>query len=573
MCGIAGIVAPECSRHRLALEGMCRSLAHRGPDAQGVHFYPNCGLAHTRLAIIDLATGDQPLFYDQGRLGVVFNGELYGYKEIRAGLDLPFHTTSDTELIPALYRLHGTDMCRHLPGMFAFALWDEPRQRLFCARDRFGEKPFYYALLPNGELVFASELKAILRSGLVRPVLSRKAVGEYLTLRYVPEGMTIYSTIETLPPGCALVWENGTVRVFPYWDLPLPLDPAPSYNEAKEEFARLLTQAVRRCLVADVEVGGLLSGGLDSTTIVALFSGDAKLRTFAFGFTGKRDERPYAREAAAFHDLPYTELTDEIIDFPYLLRRMIEVYDEPFADSSAIPTWMLCRLVSQHVKVAVTGDGGDELLAGYDYWYRRLARNRYVGRWTSPGWSRCADNHWQDITYFPEHELSAMGMPLPTRPVLAAPSDSLDDALRMDLRGFLVGDVLRKIDRAAMSHGLELRAPFLDRDLASFLIALPWRYKSDGETDKRLLRSAFEHLWPPLIRTRGKQGFGTDVSLWLTRPDTIPLRRYYLLEKQRRIRELIPGPVLDAYAQDTGIKAWLLFILAMWLEHTPWEAG
>lgn len=619
MCGIAGIAGHAAARFAPALEAMCGALRHRGPDAQGRQFFSRCALGHTRLSIVDHATGDQPFASNDGTLSVVFNGELYGYRELRARLPVAFRSASDTELIPALYALHGTQCVRHLPGMFAFGLWDDNNQLLLCARDRFGEKPLYYAHGPDGTFVFASELKAIVRSGLIRPVISRTALSAYLTLRYVPEGMTIYENVHSLPPGHALIHRpagngepgaNGTTRVLPYWQPPAPMAAPPSPQEAVEEFRRLMTQAVRRCLVADVEVGLLLSGGLDSTTIAALASREMPLRSFSFGFTGPRDERPFARAAAAAYGLEHTELTDEADgahvatdlpdptnktgmpgptnqtgptdqsgltnktgepDFSDMLNILCRVYDEPFADSSALPTYRLCRRVRERVKVALSGDGGDELLAGYDYWYAHLVSPPAADA-PCHGWSPAAERHWNDMAHFSPAEIEAMGLPPMPRPRLHFATNSVDDALRLDLATFLPADILKKTDRAAMAHGLELRAPFLDTDLAEFLIALPWQYKTDGTTHKLLLRQAFADVWPETIRHRGKQGFGASTGQWLAHPGMQPLREYYLKDRNRRIRTLLPDEQIDRHATGNGQKCWLLLVLAAWLEQAEWHA-
>ncbi len=568
MCGIVGVAGPGAGLLTESLRTMRAALGHRGPDAQGEKLYPDCALGHTRLSIIDLAGGGQPLTYGDGSTCVVFNGEIYGYRELRERIAAPLNTASDTELIPALYAEHGCDLCKHLPGMFAFALWDEPNRRLFCGRDRFGEKPFYWSRTRDGLFVFASELPALLASGLVRPRLNLRAVSAYLALRYVPEGMTIYEDVHLLPPGNALVFEDGRVCSFAYWTAPAPMAAPPAPDEAREEFARLMEQAVRRCIVSDVEVAVLLSGGLDSTTIAALASREARLHAFSFGFEGGRNELPYAREAAARYGLPLTELAEGELDLPSMLLAMPRVYGEPFADPSAVPTCALCRRVAKHVKVAVGGDGADELLAGYS-WYKPLLDVEPGG--ASYGWSPVAEHHWRSNTYFQPEQIAALGLPEVGRPRLTAPTGTLDDALRLDIGTFLAADILRKVDRAAMSSGLELRSPFLDRDLAEFLIALPWTYKIAPGRDKILLRETFSGLWPESIRTRGKQGFGANVFTWQQRPDVVALREYYLFGKNRRIRELFPHAVYERYAADTANLGWLLLVLSIWLESARYE--
>jgi len=543
---------------------MLTSIAHRGPDAQGEYYFDNCAMIHARLSIIDLSTGAQPMLYylpdDGGRLGITFNGEIYNYRELKKTFNLQLNTNSDTEVIPALYHVDAENFCKHLIGMFAFALWDDKRQRLICARDRFGEKPFYYAITENNAFIFASEPQAIINSGLIRPTLDQFAVSQYLSLRYVHGMCSMYTDIRQLEPGYTLTWEKGKISISRYWELPPPFENPPSFNEAVEELRFLTRQAVTRCLVADVEVGLLLSGGLDSTTIASIASENATLRAFSFGFQGKRDERAYACEAALHYHLPYVDMTDQEMDPPYLLRKLPYVYGEPFADSSAPATLSLCRNISSHVKVALTGDGADELLGGYDYWYQPLLGEQKAGN---------SSAHWRALTLFNNEELRALGLPPLPEPKPAG-YGVLDDALRLDLQYFLPSDILKKVDRASMNHGLELRAPFLDKDLASFLIALPSEYKVSLKTTKLLMRHAFGERWPQGVRTRPKQGFGFSISDWMQRADMLPLRRHYLAAPDRKIRKLFPSAIVANFASDNGEKGWRFLLLAVWLEHIPW---
>lgn len=574
MCGIAGIVAHQANRHKDALEAMHARIVHRGPDGIGFHFFSDCALAHARLSIIDLETGAQPLLYTQQeraakvRSGIVFNGEIYNYRELKRAFDLECHTNADTEIIPALYHKLGDNFCKHLIGMFAFALWDEENQRLVCARDRFGEKPFYYAITHDNEFIFASEVQAIIASGLVRPVLNPNALSSYLTLRYIPEGTSIYKEVRQIEPGNMLIWQNGRITITPYWELPAQVASPPTQQEAAEEMGRLTRQAVSRCLVSDVEVGLLLSGGLDSTTIAALASNITALRAFSFGFRGARDERPYAREVALYYGLPYVEMTDDALDPSSLLLKMCEVYGEPFADPSAPATFSLCNNVSRHVKVALSGDGADELLGGYDYWYQPMLTLESGADDTRVA---VANAHWQSLSAFSPEEIAGLGLPAVDRIYPPHLSGSVDDALRMDLTSFLPSDILRKTDRAAMHNGLELRAPFLDADLTAFLISLPPAYKVTLKTTKLLLRQTFARLWPPAIIKRPKQGFGFNVRDWLDRPDVVMMRQYYLAQPQRKIFSLFPRHVLGRMAMDNGTKGWHFLILSVWLEHSPWE--
>lgn len=566
MCGIAGIIAENAARFTPELEAMCTTLRHRGPDAQGQEYYSNCALGHTRLSIVDLVTGDQPLSHDNGRLCVVFNGELYGYKSLRDTISAPLKTTSDTECIPALYQEHGDDFINLLPGMFAFALWDETKQRLFCGRDRFGEKPFYYAEGRNGEFIFASELKAIVASGFVDLAINREAVSAFLALRYIPESMTIYANVHPLPPGHTLVRENGRTRISQYWEQPPQMERPPSLAEACEEFKYLMQNAVSNCLVADVEVALLLSGGLDSTTVAALAKDETSLKAYTFGYESIRNEVPFARTVASAYGLPLHELSSATVDLPSILTTLTDLYAEPYADPAAPSTYLLCQEVARHVKVALTGDGGDELLGGYDYWYAQLAD------WVEPsdtGWTKSANIHWDNITAFKDHELQAFGLPAAKRPAIPFLMGSVADAMRIDLKGFLPSGNLRRTDRSSMAHGLELRTPFLDPKLAEFIISLPWQYKTSQGVHKILLRESFQDMWPPTIRKRHKQGFGTSVRTWLYQPDMQPLRKHYLADGNRRLRSLLPSDVIDNYLEEAAQKEWNLLILSMWLENNP----
>jgi asparagine synthase (glutamine-hydrolysing) len=608
MCGIAGIIAPAAAVHRQSLERMVASLRHRGPDGEGVHVFAGCALGHTRLSIVDPEGGRQPMLTPDGGLGITFNGEIYGYREIRRQLSgYRFRTASDTELILALYRQHGAEMASRLPGMFAFALWDDRERTLVAARDRFGEKPFYYARGSDGEWIFASELKAILASGLVAPVISRRALVHYLRHGYVHPGATIYANVHVLPPAHRLIWRDGRVEVRRYWRLPPPRSEPIGMAAAATRLGHLLRQAVGRQLVADVPVGALLSGGLDSSTVVAAAAEAATgLRTFCFDFGDpRRDERPFARAVAESCGTEHSETTlddadaADAADLGTLLHEMTRVYDEPFGDSSNVPTYLICREVRRHRKVVLTGDGGDELLAGYDFWYRPLrsmeqapraspwpvvglrllaAVRRRLGLPAWPGAAlrrrhgTLARAHRALQTNLDDAALRRLGLP-PADAADAAVYDTLDEALRHDLGTYLPGDILTKVDRASMAHGLELRAPFLDVELASFCVSLPCRLKIDAAADKLVLRQAFADRWPAAIRDRGKQGFGAPVDRWLQAPAVRALVEEYLGARTSRIYDLISYSAARSLARTSPQRAWILLVLALWAESHPFPVG
>ena len=566
MCGIAVIAGPRAASHRPALRRMLRQLTHRGPDGEGESASPACLLGHRRLSIIDREGGAQPLQNPACGLSVVCNGEIYNFRELRRRLSFPYQTRSDSEVLLAAYAAYGLDLCGHLRGMFAFALWDERQQRLICGRDRFGEKPLYYAFAPDGSLLVASEVKALLASGLLQPHLDRQALAAYLQLRFVPEGRSMVEGIRQLPPGWCMVWEEGRLRMFRYWEPPAGTACISSEDEAAEELRRLLERAVSRCLVADVEVGLLLSGGQDSTSIAALMARMQKGQAFALGVGGAKDELAYARAAARCYGFSLHEVACAELDVPSLLLEMPGIYDEPLADTSCLPTLLLCRYVSSHVKVALAGDGGDELLGGYA-WYAGLGERAASQPCPGQGWTRFALAHMRGRMVCDAGEIRAAGLEPYAFSLPAGLDDTLADALRLDAMYFLPADVLKKTDRAAMSCGLELRAPFLDRELAEFSFKLPWNMKHDGVQGKKLLQRAFAEIWPEEVRRRPKQGFGLKTGELLRRQDVEAFMQDMLFDRRLRIWKLFPDAWLQRHLQARKAMMWNLLMLSLWLEH------
>lgn len=604
MCGIFGIVSKNAERKidLMAVKKMSNCLAHRGPDGEGVHSFGQCVLGHRRLSIVDLSTGDQPMFSAGGKLGIVFNGEIFGYKALRDKLvDYSFKTVSDTEVILALYERYGEKMMSQLPGQFAFAIWDDRHKRLFCARDRFGEKPFYYAIGNNGEFIFASEMKAILETGLVAPRIRKQSVVHFLQRLYIDPHHTIYENIFTLPPANLLVLEGGRLRLERYWNFP-EINEKIALNDAIPEFKRLFYKAVEDQLVADVPVGAFLSGGLDSSTVVAVASEFKKnLKTFSFGFRDSINELPYADAVAKKYGTDHTELWDDGESLGELLLKMGDIYDEPFADSSNIPTYLLSKLAKKYTTVALTGDGGDELLGGYGgyelfvqmkngknpkilgnqaiYLLARVlakfpgfGRNilyRSLGaRYASEFGSIIKAREEQDKV-FSDKDVLGLGLGKITGDGYAPEwrqNDSVDDAMRMDLEMYMPGDILTKTDRAAMANGLELRAPFLDVEFASFCISLPGRLKIHEDSDKYILRKALGGLWPDSIRSRRKQGFGAPVRKWLGDPSIDSLIRRYLGDKNKKVFEILPYGATQKFVDKRNYQTWALLVLAIWAE-------
>lgn len=607
MCGIAGIVYPNSSTslpYRNSIGQMLKAIRHRGPDETGIHEFRQCTLGHNRLSIVDLATGQQPMVNQDNSIGLTFNGEIYGYKTIRQQLskDYQFATDSDTEVLLALYNAYGINFVHHMPGMFAFAIWDNRKNRLFCARDRFGEKPFYYARGSAGELIFASEIKSIIKSGLIRPVIDSAKLPHYLQRLYVSPAETVYKNIHTLPPGYSLVFENGEVKISRYWELPIARQQI-SLFEATEEFDHLFRRAVQNQLVADVEVGAFLSGGLDSSSVVAVGTEyHQNLSTISCGFSNEISELPFARLIANKYRTNHHEIVVTQQHIPDLLLKMQEIYDEPFADSSNIPTYLICQEASKLFKVVITGDGGDEMLGGYDFWYRKLlnvedatvkesfprrfyqfmkyinkihtsrARQLQVPDNGQFNGSSTLAKHLANINYFSNEEIYRLGLPaLNGEIILENYSNSVDDAIRYDILNYLPGDILTKTDRASMANSLELRAPFLDVDLASFCISLPSNLKINSKDEKILLKSSFGQLLPQEIITRKKQGFGSPIKCWLKIPGIVELSEDIFENNNSVIYQIIDKKAIEGIPVSHYYKRWAMLVLAVWLEKNPFE--
>jgi len=604
MCGICGIVSNRISGDTSALERMVAALGHRGPDGHDILNLVECQLGHTRLSIIDLQGGAQPMKDVSGRYSITFNGEIYNYRELRADLEKRgrvFATRSDTEVILNALAEWGSRCVDRFRGMFAFAVWDAQEKRLFAARDLFGEKPLYYASTPAGSLLLASEIRALLASGEIAPKLDLQSVDAFLAFGYVPPDRTIYKNVQTLPPGHFLEWDGKMLRVERYW-YPRFAPQTIGVNDAAERLRDLLQQAVRRQMVADVPVGAFLSGGHDSSTIVALMQGQVShpVKTFSVGFGEYINELPYARAVAELYKTEHHEIDLGAPPVAPFLERMAEVYDEPFRDPSNIPTFLISKYARENVKVVLTGDGADELFGGYA-WYPLMADSTDI----SPSWlvwvllrsaSRFVGNRVRRLDRYSH----AMGIALRTaqpwqryikeltidsdtrrswwgrqdtentsyfpgeyyRP--PADTTGMNEVLHFDLMSFLPGDILVKVDRASMAHGLETRAPFLDRDLVEFALSLPSALKvKDGET-KVLFKQALSRYWPPALRTRGKQGFAAPFQVWLGFPEVKTLLQRIFAEGSR-LRELLPG-VRPEQQHARNYQTWNLLTLGLWLE-------
>lgn len=607
MCGIAGIVcSAELVDQTVNVHRMVDALRHRGPDGHGItKIGPRATLGHARLSIVDLEAGAQPMKSRDGRLLITFNGEIYGYRELRNQLEYPYATESDTEVILAMYQKSGEDMIRSLPGMFSFAIWDEREHTLFCARDRFGEKPFYYALTSKGDFVFASEIKGILASGLVEPVLDLDSVAHFLRKSYVHPHKTIYSNIFTLPPAHCLTFRQGQVVVRKYWQFP-KIELGISLDDAASRLAELLRKAVKKQLVADVPVSGFLSSGLDSTTIMALAAQQGcGLTAFSFDFENAHSEADIAEKSAKRYGLNFQRLKVGQFDPVEILQKTINIYDEPFADSSSVPTYLISKAASEFTKVALTGDGGDELLGGYDYFYRPLLRFEEAKRWGSnqhfvylvakilwrlrikqAGLSlfdlgdkmpalREHQDIWQALSerrsVFSATEIQVLmarnGCKIATHPT---PNFStkrcMEDVFLYDIETYMAGQILVKTDRASMANGLELRAPFLDVEFAQFALSLPASLKISSSKSKIVLREAFHSLWNDEVSSNRKRGFESPIHDWIKTARFLELIESCLLNRNRKIYSFINLDLKDALSHFKPQQIYNLLVLSMWME-------
>ena len=572
MCGIAGIVDLKARQPipEPVLARMNQTQWHRGPDGEGVHMEPGVGLAHRRLAIIDVATGQQPLFNEDGSVVVVFNGEIYNYQTLipeLAALGHVFRTRSDTEVIVHAWEAWGPACVERFRGMFAFALWDRNRETLFLARDRLGVKPLHYALLPGGSLVFGSELKAVLAQGEVDATLDPCAIEEYFALGYVPEPRTIYRAVRKLPPGTTLVLRRGEPVPEPrvYWDVRFSLDRKLGHEQACEELLDRLRESIALRMISEVPLGAFLSGGVDSSAVVALMAGlsTQPVRTCSIAFDDPAyDESAYALQVARQYGTDHRLDKVGTDDFD-LIDQLARCHDEPYADSSALPTWRVCQLARRHVTVALSGDGGDETFGGYRRYRMHLAEEAWRSRlpasvrrplfgvlgalYPKADWAPrflrarttfqalardpvAAYFHSMSITRDEDRARLYSGA---FRRTLSgynalevfrrhATAANHDDPLALiqyiDLKTYLVGDINTKVDRASMAHSLEVREPLMDHTLVEWMASLPSSWKIGAGVQKRLLKKALEPHLPHEVLYRPKMGFSVPMKRWLQGP-------------------------------------------------------
>jgi len=619
VCGICGIMNddPDRTMNLERLERMSTALAHRGPDDAGLWHEPGAGLAHRRLSILDTTSaGHQPMISADGNLVMVFNGEIYNFQELRKELEgrgASFHTQCDTEVLLEAHRVWGDDAVHRLNGMFAYACYDRRRHRLLLVRDRLGIKPLFYTR-QNGALAFASELDALVQGGFAEQGLNPGAIDAYFTYLYIPAPDTIYKNVFKLLPGERLILEQGRITHEHYWRLELKEDAAWTLDSAAEAFLALFKDAVRLQRISDVPLGAFLSGGMDSSAVVAVLSRYAEqpVKTFTIGFEdAHRDETRFARIAATHFG---TDHTEEILrpDMVETAERFARHFGEPFADSSALPMWLVSKIARRSVTVALSGDGGDELFGGYAW----MHRNRQVARFRkipalarrgaravlsalpeSPSVNQVRRFAWDTfltadesfrrrLTCFTLEMRQGLFSPEFARELQkhtvdryaehCAEARTLSDDDRMlflDTAMYLPDDILTKVDRMSMAHGLEARVPLLDHRLVEFAATLPFPLKYARGVSKRVMKHALRETLPPELLAQRKQGFAIPIHRWF-REDLQDHFRELALENGRRCGQFLsPAYIRRLFNQhlsgneNHGHPLWAILVFELWLRH------
>jgi len=621
MCGIAGFVDLWNEGEGLAREerpqlvqSMCDVIRHRGPDDEGFFVTEGVALGMRRLSIIDVAGGHQPISGEDSKVTIVFNGEIYNYLQIKPQLVArghKFKTDSDTEAIVHAYEEYGPSCVQHLRGMFGLAIWDAGARQLFLARDRVGKKPLYYTVTPAGTLVFGSELKSLLQHPDVKREVDLDALDAYLTLGYVPDPQSIFRGIKKLPPGCYLTFSESGLQIASYWDFDFSEVGKKDEAEYVEELRALLDESVRIRLMSEVPLGAFLSGGIDSSTIVALMAQNISqpVKTFSIGFhEDSYNELEYARLTARKYGTDHHEffVTPEICD---IVDELTWHFDEPFADSSAIPTYMVSKLARDHVTVILSGDGGDELFAGYTRYAIDRRRNAFS---YMPGVVRKGmmqplssalphgalgrnfiynvsldpiDRYLDSVSIFTQLQkrslysdhftshltnVDAVSQSFHALAAQVKTGSPVDRLLYLDSKTYLPGDIMTKVDRMSMAVSLEARAPLLDHKLIDFVTRIPSGMKLMGNETKHILKRAVTGLVPDEILNRPKQGFGVPVQEWInqqlrdrmrdTLSDTRTRQRGYVNTQYLDV-------LLDEHARgrrDHSSRLWALLMLELW---------
>jgi asparagine synthase (glutamine-hydrolysing) len=614
MCGIAGFVLLQEKAELSLIRAMCGEIRHRGPDDEGFHLDGGCAIGMRRLSIIDLSTGHQPMSNEDGNIWIVFNGEIYGYQELRADLIARghrFQTASDTETLIHLYEEEGAEGLRRLRGMFAYAIWDARRERLFLARDRFGKKPLYYALLPGG-IYFGSEISCLRQAGVpLEP--DRDALRLYFEFNYIPDPLSAYRAIRRLPAGSWMTYQRGTVEQGRYWQAPAPVaEAAPGFThgDAVARVREKFDEAVRVRMIADVPLGAFLSGGLDSSSVVASMALQSKepVKTFSIGFEdSKFSELPYAAMVAKKYGTEHHEIVVRP-DSIGILQKFVKHFGEPFADSSAIPTFLVSEFAARYVKVALSGDGGDELFGGYTS-FRKVQElsgfdrvpqaMRLAASWISARlpYAALGKNYLHMISrrtgmeryfafnYAPFHMRSRLLRPEWMMPaeagfiarmmpecLLGEEAGTLSQVMYFETTANLIGQMLVKVDRMSMANSLEVRCPLLDHELAELAATIPHAWKIQGGKGKRILVDAVGDRLPKELFDHPKTGFDIPLVDWF-RGSLREFLRDHVTDPRFLSHDIVAPDFLrelldehDAGRRDNSHWLWSILVLALWFQ-------
>lgn len=620
MCGITGKIYLDRQRQigPDILKKMADAIYHRGPDDEGYYINKNVGLGFRRLSIIDLNTGHQPLSNSNESIFIIFNGEIYNFLEHREKLKQKgyiFKTFTDTEVILYLYEEYGVKCLQYLRGMFAFAIWDNNKQELFCARDRFGIKPFYY-YTDHEKFVFGSEIKSILASGDIDKSLSNEGLDSYFAFGYITSNISIYKNINKLQPGHYLLLsfkDKATIETNRYWEIKFEPDFSKTENQWVEELQACLEETVKLHMISDVPLGAFLSGGIDSSSVVAMMAKNSNfpIKTFSIGFKDKKyNELEYAREMAKKYGCEYYEQVIEPESIS-LLPMLAQAYDEPFADHSAIPTYYVSKLAREHVTVALSGDGGDELFAGYDiyayfnrihnfyfnfespifnkyFWgiiYQMVHRNlkgtgaiyflaqnkKYTGAHLTMlkkyERSKMLLNHYNKIDYKIASEDFKEGILQKGKS-----NDFISNIQNLDMQTYMVDDILTKVDRASMLNSLEVRVPLLDHVFAELTLKIPSKLKLNGDIKKYIFKKAMTPVLPTNILNHAKKGFSMPLSAWF-KEDLNSYVNDTLLSSNPKLGAYIDKKYLKRIVSDSSrsyrdhsSRIWLLLFFEEWLK-------
>ncbi|CAN5805150.1 asparagine synthase (glutamine-hydrolyzing) [soil metagenome] len=617
MCGITGKIFFDHSQEidAVELKQMTDVIYKRGPDDEGFYVNKNVGLGFRRLSIIDLSTGHQPLANEDDSIWIVFNGEIYNYRELQDDLIRKghiFRTKSDTETIVHLYEEYGVDCVKHLRGMFAFSIWDNNKKQLFCARDRFGIKPFYY-YSDNEKFVFGSEIKTILQSKGIDKTLSYDAINSFFAYGYITSDLAVYNNIKKLQPGHYLLLSlsgKPSIGIEKYWNISFEPDYSKTEKQWAEEIEALLSEAVKLHMISDVPLGAFLSGGIDSSSVVAMMANNSNnpIETFSIGFKDERyNELKFAREIAQRYGCNHHEQIVEPESIS-LLPKLVRAYDEPFADSSAIPTYYVSKFAREHVTVVLSGDGGDELFAGYDiynflhniYKYNspfpginkfiwgginKLIPQKTTGKGLTYFLSQNRDYLGANLCIWPKEERKKLILTSDTFQFKNTPelfkegilkngkgNDFISNLQYLDLQTYMVDSILTKVDRASMMNSLEVRVPLLDHKFAELTFKIPSNLKLKGNEQKYIFKKSMEKFLPGTILNRPKIGFGVPLSLWFKEElkeyvnDTLlsgdPLLSQYL------DRKYVIGMLANSKdgKRDFSSRIWSLLCFEEWLK-------